>query len=120
MVRMERSCYPERTTTSLQRFHWHVELDGIDDAQSLKLDPHAIGLGPWKHHLEFDHRPVVDAIRMLMNHVDEVVARCQHVRPCPEILLESITRIEPEAQLRTISGNRLFRDRFHRHTHVRA
>src|SRR4030095_14321417 len=113
-------CHETLRGRSLQRFHRHIELDGIDDTQPLKLDPHAVDLGPWKHHLELDHRALVHAVRMQMNHVDQVVARREHVRPGAEILLESLARIEPETQLRAIARNRLFRDCLPRHAHVRA
>ena len=52
-----------------------------------------------------------------MDHVDEVVARGEHVTPGCEILLESIGRLHAKVHLRLETRDRLRRIRcqFHRH-----
>src|ERR1044071_5829071 len=56
----------------------HIEMHRVDDPLALKLHPGAVGHRAWKRDLEFDQRSVVDAIRVLVHQIDEIVAGRQH------------------------------------------
>jgi len=76
----------------------------VDDTVTQKLDPDAIHACTWENHVELDFRTAVGQERMGMHHVDQVVARGEHMTPGAEILLESFHGAEVELNVRRESG----------------
>ena len=60
----------------------------------------------------------VRAERMQVDHVNQVVARRQHVPPGAEVLFEALNRIDVKHHLRPRPCRRLLRKRRQRHAHV--
>lgn len=68
----------------LEVAHGNVEMD-VHHTLALELYPDSIRLWPGKHDLELDHLMLIHTKRMEMQHVDEVVARGEHMCPGAEI-----------------------------------
>jgi esterase/lipase superfamily enzyme len=60
----------------------------------------ATGTGPWEHRFVFDPRAAIGQKRVLVHHVDQIVARDQHVAPGAEVLLQWLLARDDETQLR--------------------
>jgi hypothetical protein len=84
---------------------------GAHRALALQLNPDAVDARAREHHLEFHLRTAVGEQRVLVHHVDEIIARDQHVRPCAEILLESSFGGDRQPHLRAGGRNWLFGNR---------
>ena len=92
---------------------------GIHDTVTLELDPDSIGARPREDDLELDSRSAVGEKRVLVHHVDQVVARHEHVAPHSKVLLESALALDDKAQLRPRGRDGPFGDRLERHSQVR-
>src|SRR5215469_9374772 len=79
---------------SLQLRHRNIEPCGVHHTLTLKLHPYAIGPCARKDDVELHLRPAVSDEGMIVNHVDQFIARRQHVAPGAEIELQSIGRFE--------------------------
>ena len=93
-------------------------MHSVHDALFLKLYPDSIRSRPGKNDFEFDSGATVGQKRMLMHHINEVVADREQVGPDAEIPFQSLAGIDAEPQLRAGSGNRLIRDDDERHLRV--
>src|SRR3989442_4999246 len=87
----------------------HVEVSGIDDALTLKLHPHPIHASTWKDEAEQHLGTAVRERWMLVQHVDQVIARREHVAPRTKQSLNPRARAESTAHLRWLTGNRIWR-----------
>src|SRR5271155_4865680 len=76
--------------------HWNVECRGIDDALALELHPHAIHAFARENYVKLRLRTAVGDERVGVNHVDQIVARGQHMPPGSQILLHPVERFELE------------------------
>src|SRR5437868_8024463 len=63
----------------LQILHRNIELRRIHHALALKLHPHAIHTLAREVNIELHLGPAIRNERMRVNHVDQIVARGQHV-----------------------------------------
>ena len=87
-----------------QFLNGNVKVDCIHNAIALKLDPYTVG--PWtrKRKVELDLRTSIGDEWMRVGHIDQVVARGEHMTPGAEILLESFHGAEVELNARRESG----------------
>ena len=80
-------------------------MNGVHDSITLELHPDAVHSGAVEGQIELHlRRPVCDE-RMLVNHVDQVVAGGQHMSPRAKIFFKAVAGPEVKAQLRILSGN---------------
>src|SRR6266576_2815386 len=87
-----------------ERFHGHIKLCRVDHALALELHPDTVGFRSREDHVELNLRTAICDERMLVEHIDQILARREHVSPCAEILFESFTRLHSKIHLRLETG----------------
>src|SRR5262245_19580865 len=95
-----RSASPGGLSSGGGRFYRDIEMDGVYNAVPLELHPNAVSTSSWKGEIELNLRRAVCYQRVRMHHVDQVVARRQHMAPGAKIFLESLAWRDAKAQLR--------------------
>ena len=98
-------------TSSAQRirsecFHRNIEMSGVDDAVSLKLDPDAIHPCARKNEIELNLWPAIGKEWMCVHQVDQIVARGEHMAPGAEVLFKAFGGIQVELDIRGETGDR--------------
>src|SRR4051812_10319150 len=98
----------------LQILHGHIELCRVDHALALELNPDPVYPLAREVDVELElrtgfFRTHIRDERMGVDHVDQVVARREHMPPRADVLLDSISGLEAEKYHRLLAGDRLGR-----------
>src|SRR5262245_7481879 len=82
-----------RASLESQFLDGNVKVNGIDDTIALKLYPHTVGPRTREGQVKLDLRGSIGDERMRVRHVDQIVARCEHVPPGAEVFFKTFTGV---------------------------
>ena len=100
----ERGPETEAPFDLLGRFHGNIKVDGIGDAFPLELHPTPTGPRAREDECEIHLGSAVRDERLLMDEMDQIVARRQHVPSCTKVSSQAVARGQVELHVGLTTG----------------